>query len=235
MRSLFRIAINPVPEPERLDTSLRYTDILFGFVIRELFLRLQNWTQLDRATHWHLVVGTFLVLGSWIGFRRSLNRSSYQIKCFNLPFLRFLVDQLMLILYFRIAVLTSTDLRVIVDAGTLAASTMELVLYIFALYVIWDLLAMWMSIANVPGTDGQKRPRYPALNGGNKMTEQWQRADLVGFLISFGIYAILYILWLFLWFSVAGFNRVWIFLVLTILFLVYRWIKDLRTSWRLTQ
>src|SRR6266404_5018759 len=109
MNARFRVALHPVPEPERFDTSLRYTDILFGFVIRELFLRIKNWPQLSGDVHWHLIVGTTLVLGSWIGFRRSLNRSVYQVKFFNLPLFRFIMDQLMLILYFRIAVLTSAD------------------------------------------------------------------------------------------------------------------------------
>ena len=44
------------------------------------------------------------MLGSWIGFRRSLNRTTYEVKFFNLPLFRFLMDQLMVILYFRIAV-----------------------------------------------------------------------------------------------------------------------------------
>ena len=75
--------LHPVPEPEKFDTGLRYTDILFGFVIRELFLRLQNWAHIDQAIKFHLIAGATLILGSWIGFRRSLYRTGYQIKFFN--------------------------------------------------------------------------------------------------------------------------------------------------------
>ena len=39
--SILRIALSPPPEDEERDTGLRFTDILFGFVIRELFIRLQ--------------------------------------------------------------------------------------------------------------------------------------------------------------------------------------------------
>jgi len=60
-------------------------------------VRLSNWTQLSVAVRGHLIVGTILVLGSWIGFRRSLKRSRYQVKFFNLPFFLFLLDQLMLV------------------------------------------------------------------------------------------------------------------------------------------
>jgi len=137
MNALFRVAIHPEPELERFDTSLRYTDILFGFVIRELFLRLQNWMQLDRAVQLHLIVGTTLVLGSWIGFRRSLYRSSYQVKFFNLPLSRFIADQLMLILYFRVAVLTDATGKVVVAAVDLADSTMRLLVFVFILYTLW--------------------------------------------------------------------------------------------------
>lgn len=130
MNARLRLVLHPPPQPGQVDTSLRYTDILFGFVIRELFLRIQNWFQLDAAVRSHLIVGATLVLGSWIGYRRSLNRSSYEVKFFNLPLFRFILDQLMLILYFRIAVLTSggTESRA---PSVLATETIELVFLVF--------------------------------------------------------------------------------------------------------
>src|SRR5947207_7928440 len=84
----FRLMLHPKPELVRLDTSLRYTDILFGFVIREIFLRLQYWHNLNLDAWLYLLVCLALVLGSWIGYRRSLNRSSYEVKFFNLPLFR---------------------------------------------------------------------------------------------------------------------------------------------------
>src|SRR5262249_2621206 len=140
MNPRWRVALHPVPEVGRIDTSLRYTDILFGFVIRELFLRLQNWPNLTTAVQWHLIVGTTLVLGSWIGYRRSLNRLSYEVKFFNLPLVRFIVDQIMLVLYFRIAVLTKVDGSDLPAASVLTTDTARLVVYVFILYVVWDFL-----------------------------------------------------------------------------------------------
>src|SRR5579883_735101 len=103
MSRLSNIVLHPSPELEEFDTGLRYTDILFGFVIRELFIRLQHVAQLDAQAQLQLVLGAILVLGSWIGYRQSLYRSKYQLRFFNLPLLRFVVDQAMLVLYFRIA------------------------------------------------------------------------------------------------------------------------------------
>jgi hypothetical protein len=137
-----RLALHPFPEIEKADTSLRYTDILFGFVIRELFLRLQNFPELDSYTQWHLLIGTTLVLGSWIGFRRSLNRSGYTVKFFNLPFFKFLLDQSMLVLYFRLAATTAVDPTFVVPDPSLAVRTIELVTYIFGLYLGWDILGI---------------------------------------------------------------------------------------------
>jgi hypothetical protein len=156
---------HPVPEIGCIDTSLRYTDILFGFVIRELFLRLQNWPELDAAVQLHLIVGTTLVLGSWIGYRRSLNRSSYEVKFFNLPLVRFIVDQWMLVLYFRIAVLTKVDGSALPAASVLAIDTVRLVMYVFILYVLWDFLGIRMANAQTTAANGAHKPRYPRGEG----------------------------------------------------------------------
>src|SRR5207247_10481826 len=128
-----------------LDTRLLYTDILVVFVLRALFLRLQNWSHQNGATRWHLGVAAALVLGSWIGYRRSLNRTSYEVKFFNLPLFRFLMDQLMVILYFRTAVLTDIEGKSLLTAAELATTTIELLLMIFLLYVVWDLLGIWLA------------------------------------------------------------------------------------------
>ena len=58
-----KLALHPPPEVERADTGLRYTDILFGLVIKELFTRLQNWSQVGDQIRWHLVIAATLVLG----------------------------------------------------------------------------------------------------------------------------------------------------------------------------
>lgn len=231
MNAFFRVAIHPEPELEKFDTSLRYTDILFGFVIKELFLRLQNWMQLDRAVQLHLVVGTTLVLGSWIGFRRSLYRSSYQVKFFNLPLFRFIADQLMLILYFRVAVLTDPTGKTLMPASDIADSTVKLLIYVFALYLLWDVLGIWMAKAKVSAADGKKAPRYPNASNGKdpQITGQEQIPNWWGLIISATGLALLLLFWLFR----SCLSPVGEFISATAWLLLYRWLKEIRTSWRL--
>jgi hypothetical protein len=229
MKKIFRLALHPVPELEHFDTSLRYTDILFGFVIRELFSRLQNWNQIDRAVQLHLIVGTTLVLGSWIGFRRSLYRTTFQVKFFNLPLIRFVVDQLMLVLYFRVAVLTDVGGKQIPPPDDLANSTSELVMYVFFLYTIWDLLGMWMAKARTIASDGTEKPRYPEITNSKdpKMTDKAQTINWRGFLITIGSTGLL----LFVWSLRCRLSPNWRFFIVTALLLLYRWAKEMRTSW----
>jgi hypothetical protein len=170
VKERFRAVLQPFPDVSKTDTSLRYTDILFGFVIRELFLRLQNWSALDSATRWHLIIGTVLVLGSWVGYRRSLKRSAYEVKFFNLPLLKFIADQLMLILYFRLAVMTPANGTLAAATATplppdvLATQTTFLVVQVFFLYVIWDVLGVWMAASRLPSG----KPRYPIVKDQEK-------------------------------------------------------------------
>ncbi len=42
MKDFVKAVFKHRPEVEQVDTSLRYTDVLFGFVIKELFFRLQE-------------------------------------------------------------------------------------------------------------------------------------------------------------------------------------------------
>jgi len=224
---------HPVPAPEKADTGLRYTDILFGFVTRELFLRLQNWAHLDQAVKLHLIVGATLVLGSWIGFRRSLYRTGYQIKFFNLPLVRFLVDQSMLILYFKIAVLTPLP-----EAGTilisgpeaarnLAHETNRFVFYVFVLYVLWDGLGVWMARAKIEvGTITTRR--YPVIEN-SLMTDKKEVINKRGFWITL----ICCLLFGGLCLLADCFNPLPLFVATIVLLLVYRWFKEMRTSWQL--
>jgi hypothetical protein len=228
MKSVIRLAFHPAPERDKFDTSLRYTDILFGFVIRELFLRLQNWNHVDRSVHLHLLVGATLILGSWIGYRRSLHRSGYQVKFFNLPLLRFIADQLMLILYFRIAVMTDVGGKGTQVISELSKSTVKLVIYVFILYLVWDLLGIWMAKARTAGTNGKKKPLYPALDN-SKESEQEQLANWRGLVITASSLGFLFLFFMFADCVApnAGFAGT------IVLLLLYRWVKEMRTSWEL--
>jgi hypothetical protein len=172
----------------------------------------------------HLIAGTTLVLGSWIGFRNSLYRSRYQLKFFNLPLFRFLVDQLMLILYFRVAVLTPVlevnKSPVFPDPRNLADSTTKLMMWVFLLYVIWDLLGIWIARAKANGS-----PRYPKIE--SLPAANWQEVNWAGLMISTAFFAALLLLWYVA--DCCGPNTL---LAITIgVLLSYRFAKEIRTSW----
>gem|GEM_PF-1756637 len=212
------------------DTGLRFTDILFGFVIFQLFQRLQHAGSLPWFARWELIAATTLVLGSWIGFRRSLNRSDYQPKFFNLPFFRFVLDQVMVLLYFRIAVLSPINPNTIVDPSTLAHNTALTLLLIFALYAAWDILGIWMAYAR-ERESGKKTWKYREITRDGEKTDtralpNWKgTAITIGGLVAFA--------------SLYGWTQgrtldvrdaEIAFVVATILLLAYRMAKEIRTS-----
>jgi hypothetical protein len=225
---LFRRMIFPPAQVDPADSGLRFTDILFGFVIRELFVRLQNWSSLPWFVRWQLIVATILVLGSWIGFRRSLHRPSYQLKFFNIPLIRFALDQTMVVLYFRIAVLTPSNPPANLDfgAGGLTHDTLTTLLLIFALYAIWDLLGMLMASA---GPDGN--PIYPKINERNQMTKDRSSTNWQGFFIS--LVALVIIAYTLGTHPGSGFDATAaenLFISGTALLIAYRFAKEVRTS-----
>jgi hypothetical protein len=229
MRRFLQFAVHPTPEPDRTDTSLRYTDILFGFAIRELFLRLQHWPEWSVSARLQLITGTALVLGSWIGYRRSVNRAAYQVKFFNLPLFRFLIDQMMLILYFRVATLNDPG-NVELPADALVRTTTLLIVVVFVLYVFWDLLGIWTATAKNPATG---KPRYTKVEfdpatGKPAVTATPQTVDWPGFWITFWFFVAFVTLW-----QIAGCYRPEaVFIIATALLVLYRWVKEIRTTWR---
>lgn len=232
------LALHPKPELARLDTGLRYTDILFGFVIREIFLRLQRWEQLDRYAWLYLFACLSLVLGSWIGYRRSLNRSSYEVKFFNLPFFRFLLDQGMLILYFQTVNSRTTDMTrpwmdanaaasLGTDPSNLAKDTVTLLVLVFTLYWLWDILGMRMAASK----DSFGKARYPKVEDG-KILEQRQPPDWSGFIITTVAFGFLVAVWVLLKNQVGWLTPIPTFISTVIILLGYRTLKEIRTSWR---
>ncbi len=233
MKERFRAVLLPPAEVGRVSTVLTFTDILFGFVISELFLRLQKWLQLAWYIRLHLIVGAALVLGSWIGFRRSLHRTEYELKFFNLPIFRFIADQVMILLYFRIAVLTPSDGTQLPAADNLAKSTSLLLVFVFVLYAVWDLLGICMAKAQVHAGNG-KRPKYPKVNENGKPTDMEQSPNWIGFGITVGILVLLAALWGVTYGAELNDTQaVWVFSLAVVLLLAYRMLKEIRTSWQL--
>lgn len=200
--------ISPPAEQTQHDTGLRFTDILFGFVISQIFLRLQHWGQLSSFSRWQLICSTVLVLGSWIGFRRSLNRSEYELKFFNLPLFRFMLDQAMLVLYFRVATLTPLNPTKEVNASQVTHDTVQALVFIFVLYLAWDVLGQVMACLS----------KYTA-----------SKKNLVAPLITaFALGGCGYLLHVV---SAGSFNTSTVLAVSTGILVAYRWLKEARSGW----
>ena len=219
---------HPPPEVSKADNSLRFTDILFGFVIKEVFIRLANWPDLPMYVFLQLLTVSALVLGSWIGYRRSLNRSVYEVKFFNLPLIRFLVDQVMLILYFRLAVLTTLDpQKPQLSESIVIYQTLLGLLIVFGLYFAWDVLGLIMATVKI-----KSKFRYPKIDGSPAaMTTEQAPHEWPGFWITvvlglaFGL-----VFWLYGDESTATTPL----LVATGLLVIYRVAKEVRTSVKMT-
>ena len=230
MSRWLRLALRPPAAVGQVDTGLRFTDVLFGFVIRDLFLRLEDWSRLSWSIRWQLIVAAVLVLGSWIGFRRSIHRSQYEVKFFNLPFLMFIADQLMIIVYFRIATLTDIGGKGAPTPGDLATRTLELLVVVFILYGIWDYLGRRMANAR-EGVAPADRPKYPEIDDDKKMTDEPMTPSRVGYAMTVATLAVLALLWW--WAAVRDLSTItaeWLLFGMIVILLLYRFAKEVRTS-----
>jgi hypothetical protein len=128
--------------PDESQTSLTFTDVIFGLVFTEIFTRASALYSLSTAVDVHLALSLAVAVGSYIGYRGSLKRGTYRLAFFNLPLLRFVLDLFMIFLYYVLAVTPdeTKNPKVLVDARTDSL----VVLLIFAAYLAWDLVSRLM-------------------------------------------------------------------------------------------
>ena len=154
------------------------------------------------------------------------------LKFFNLPLARFLLDQTMVLLYFRIATLTPTARPFHVDPMKLVHKTTLALLIIFGLYVLWDLGGIWMAKSAV--SSKPKKPRYPKIDEdtNKKLEGEWSTVDRWGLPISFVAALAIGALYL-----IDGDGSVdkqeaeVLFILAIVVLLAYRYAKDVRSSY----
>jgi hypothetical protein len=125
-------------------TSLTFTDVIFGLVFTQIFIRAAALNSLSTAVDVHLALSLAVAAGSYIGYRGSLKRGSYKLAFFNLPLLRFTLDLFMIFLYYVLAV--TPDETTNPSALVHARVDSLVVLLIFAAYLVWDLVSLVMSV-----------------------------------------------------------------------------------------
>ncbi len=228
-----RLMISPKADVSKEQTGLTFTDILFGFVIFELFTRLLHINSLPTFVQWQLIAAATLVIGSWIGFRRSLNRSRYELKFFSLPLVRFALDQTMVILYFRIATLTDVPNGPF-EAGPLVHNTLVALSWIFVLYLFWDLGALWM--ANAPLRQlfldrPHYKPKYLKVKD-DKQTHEKARTDWPAVIISAVFLLGILNAVVFAESNMDDRTATVMFIGITVWLLLYRYVKEVKTSFQ---
>jgi len=127
-------------------TSLTFTDVIFGLVITQIFVQAVPFRKLSGPVLVHLGLATVVVLGSYIGYRRSLKRGEPPLYFFSLSLLRFMLDLAMIFLYYLLVVTPDTTKD---PATAHVSSRFDAVVgaSIFLLFLLWDLVSTWMAAA----------------------------------------------------------------------------------------
>lgn len=129
------------PVPDLRESSLTFTDILFGLVLAEMFRRGNELAEISWAGRMHLAVALVLVAGSWIGYHNSRKRPNYQSNFFNLPLFLFVLDLTMVFLYWLLGINPegTPELARGPDAyDPSALLEVNVVSLVFLLYLLWD-------------------------------------------------------------------------------------------------
>jgi len=169
-------------DEDELATGLRFTDVLFGFVLRELVIRSVDWRVQPAWVRWHLILTAVVVLGSYVGYRNSAKRADDRVRFFNLPLVRFVLDQAMVFAYFRMAIATQDlDLATNPTASASWPSPSSLTRIDTAMlgliagcYLLWDVLGHVMAWR----TDGDGHRRYPTI------AADWRRTGMTAGLLA---------------------------------------------------
>lgn len=142
------------PEEDPSSTGLGFVDILFGVVVAKA-LDLSLSADLTTAGKAHLILAALVTVTSWVGYHNSRNRSRFLLRPFtNIPFWHFAIDVALVGAYWLLVV--SFDGRNSAQGAEVvpdARPESYILAGIFALYLAWDALALWM----------QRSPRYSTV------------------------------------------------------------------------
>jgi len=184
-------------------TSLTFTDVIFGLVITQIFIQAVPYSKLSPEVLLHLGLALVVVIGSYIGYRKSLKRRDVPLSFFSWPLIRFGLDLAMIFCYYLLAVTPNTGTNpasATVDPKFDAA----VLLIIFALYVLWDVISWIMDIS------------------GYVVIFKWPRAVIT----IVGLVLCVVVLWVSHHLGRTGNETLGIDAALIAIVLAYRWAKD---------
>lgn len=148
------------PTRDKSLVGITFVDVLFALVIARVLEPFARASDLSPASISHLMLAGVLTVSSWIGYHNSWNRPRYLIRFFNLPFWQFLVDVLLVVVYWMNATYAEgipTDVGITTATPPRANSALPEAIFVvitFALYATWD----WIGKA-IRNAKGYKRRR----------------------------------------------------------------------------
>lgn len=143
----------------RPHVGVSFVDVLFALVIGRILTQATDARSLPAPATAHLVVAVVLTICSWVGYHNSSFRPQERISFFNLAFWQFLVDIVLVGLYWLVA----TTAEYVPATGRPNGETSAVpetlgVAGSFALYVIWDQISRRINAD--PNSAPQEKPDY---------------------------------------------------------------------------
>jgi hypothetical protein len=137
-----------VAEADQRSVGLVFVDVLFAAVATKI-LEQSSHGGLPFEGKTQLALAAVLTITAWIAYHNSTNRAGYKMEYVNLPLVQFLMDLLLVYLYWLVATSAEEDSRarptVVPEALILAT--------VFLVFLGWDQVALAM----------RRSPRYPGV------------------------------------------------------------------------
>ncbi len=213
------------PQIDPATTGITFVDILFALAVGVALNPVAKWAvhpklhPLPLANALNLVIAIFVILTSFIGYHNSVNRPRFRIRFINIQLVKFLLDILMVVLYFLIAAFAAKDPAVVRPETVLIAVA-------FLLYVLWDLAGWyekWRPVYRTAWLDAKENPYRTDINDSWYKTNHWRILPTLGGLVAATVVA--YFAWG-LERPVSSSNLVWCDVSLFAILLIYRVVKD---------
>ena len=136
----FRPIFKPIRDTK---TGISFIDILFALVIGQVLLEVR-WPSLYPVIttgHASMLVAAFVTIASWIGYNNSHNKPQYRIQFINWPLIQFFIDISLVFFYWLMVIAAEDDGH----DGSSPAVLAKLLLFIFSLYILWDITSWRIS------------------------------------------------------------------------------------------
>jgi hypothetical protein len=173
-RARRRPAATTAAEADQRGVGLVFVDVLFAAVATKI-LEQSSRSELPFVGKTQLALAAVLTITAWIAYHNSTNRAAYKMEYVNLPLVQFLMDLLLVYLYWLVASSAEQDATarptVVPEALTLAT--------VFLVFLGWDQVALAM----------RRSPRYPSTTLTDDRPSR--RAVTLGFFGVFMVFAVL--------------------------------------------